>query len=252
MNTLAPSNSWNPDLYENNHAFVWQYGEPLLDLLAPKAEERILDLGCGTGQLTEKIAARGAKVIGIDQAAEMVVKARQNYPMLQFEIADARNFQFDQPFDAVFSNAALHWIKEPDAVIRSVQQSLKPGGRFVAELGGKGNVGAIVTALSSLDLNPPIANPWYFPSISEYTTRLEQQGLEVTAAMLFDRLTPLEGETGMANWLRMFVGSLWVDVPQEERSAVLQAVEDRLRPTLYCNGRWFADYRRLRVVATKI
>lgn len=138
-------NNWNAALYEDKHAFVWQYGEDLLQLLNPKQQERILDLGCGTGQLTEKIATFGAVVMGIDNAPAMISKAKQNYPHLQFDVADARNFQVEQPLDAVFSNAALHWIKEPDAVIRSVHQALKPGGRFVAEFGGKGNVQAITT-----------------------------------------------------------------------------------------------------------
>jgi trans-aconitate methyltransferase len=133
-------NNWNAALYENKHAFVWQYGEDLLQLLNPKQGERILDLGCGTGQLTEKIATFGAVVMGIDNAPAMIEKARQNYPHLRFDVADARNFQVEQPLDAVFSNAALHWIKEPDAVINCVHQALKPGGRFVAEFGGKGNV----------------------------------------------------------------------------------------------------------------
>lgn len=253
MNTPPTSACWNTSLYETNHAFVWQYGESLLEVLAPQAGERILDLGCGTGQLTDKLASRGANVVGIDNSAEMIAKARQNYPLLQFEIANAQSFQFDQPFDAVFSNAVLHWIKAPDAVISCVRQALKPGGRFVAEFGGKGNVEAIVTALSHV-LNQPdsIVNPWYFPSIGDYATRLEQRGFDVTVAVLFDRPTPLSGEAGIANWLQMFAGSLLAGVPLEERSAVIQAVEDQLRPTLYRDGGWFADYRRLRLVAFKL
>lgn len=253
MDTLSNPTCWNTSLYENNHAFVWQYGESLLDLLAPQTRERILDLGCGTGQLTDKIASRGASVVGIDNSAEMIARARQNYPTLQFEIADAQSFQFDQPFDAVFSNAVLHWIKQPDAVIGCVRQVLKPGGRFVAEFGGKGNVAAIVTALFNvLNQTSPIANPWYFPSIGDYATRLEQQGFDVTVAVLFDRPTPLAGKAGMANWLQMFADGLLSGVPQEGRSAVIQAVEEQLRPTLYRDGSWFADYRRLRVVAFKL
>lgn len=251
MNTRS-TGVWNTSLYENHYAFVWQYGESVLQLLSPQPGERILDLGCGTGQLTEKIASSGANVVGIDNSAEMIAKARQNYPNLQFEVADARHFRFDQPFDAVFSNAALHWIKEPDAVISCIQQALKPEGRFVAEFGGKGNVAAIVTALTSIEPNPPIAHPWYFPSIADYTTRLEQQGFDVSYAVLFDRPTPLQGETGLANWLQMFASSILSTVPEEERSTVVQAVEDRLRPVLYRDGQWFADYRRLRVIATKI
>lgn len=254
MNPLPTATTWNSSLYETKHAFVWQYGESLLDLLNPQAGERILDLGCGTGQLTEKIASHGVNVVGIDRSAAMIARARENYPQLQFEIADAQNFQFAEPFDAVFSNAVLHWVKEPDAVIHCIQQALKPGGRFVAELGGRGNVAAIVTALSNVlqqTLNQPIATPWYFPSIGDYATRLEQQGFDVSFAVLFDRPTPLEGETGMANWLQMFADNVLSTVPPEMRSTVIAAVETQLRPTLYRDGTWFADYRRLRLVATK-
>jgi trans-aconitate methyltransferase len=165
--------SWNTALYENKHNFVWQYGEDLLQLLNPKPEESILDLGCGTGQLTEKIALSGAEVMGIDNASAMIEKARQNYPQLKFEIADAINFQVEKPLDGVFSNAALHWILDADAVIRCIYQALKPNGRFIAEFGGKGNVQAIATALSYTLENTGIPqastlNPWYFPSIGDF------------------------------------------------------------------------------------
>ena len=171
-----PENAWNTSLYESKHAFVWQYGESLLELLSPLPGERILDLGCGTGQLTEKIAIAGAEVIGIDSAPAMIEKAQQNYPQLQFDVADARDFHFSQPFDAIFSNAVLHWISESEAVISCIHKALKSGGRFVAEFGGKGNIKAIATTLTDTlkDLGysvPLTANSWYFPSISEYSSQ---------------------------------------------------------------------------------
>lgn len=247
-------NCWNTALYESKHAFVWQHGEALLELLAPQPGERILDLGCGTGQLTQKIAMTGADVRGIDYAPAMIEKARQNYPHLQFAIADASSFQVDQPLDAVFSNAVLHWITEPDSAIHCIRQALKPGGRFVAEFGGKGNVKAIVEALySALEENGYATSqeisPWYFPSIGEYATRLEQQGFDVTYAILFERPTPLEGgNAGMANWIQMFATSFLSRLSAEQQTKVIQAVEDRLRPMLYQNGTWTADYRRIRVI----
>jgi trans-aconitate methyltransferase len=137
---MTAKTSWNANLYQDKHRFVWQYGEDLLQLLNPQAGELILDLGCGTGQLTEKISQFGAEVLGVDNSATMIEKARENYPHLRFEVADARNLQIDQPLDAVFSNATLHWIKEPEAAIASIHQALKLGGRFVAEFGGKGNI----------------------------------------------------------------------------------------------------------------
>ncbi|MFM9264167.1 class I SAM-dependent methyltransferase [Tychonema sp. BBK16] len=249
-------NSWNTALYEEQHAFVWQYGESLLKLLASQAGERILDLGCGTGQLTAKIAESGAFVHGIDSSLSMIAKARDNYSQLDFAVADARDFQVEQPLDAVFSNAVLHWIKEPDAVINCVAKSLKPGGRFVAEFGGKGNVGAIVGALlrvlSEIGCEEPESlNPWYYPSIGEYAGLLEKQGFEVSYAVLFDRPTRLEcGKFGMANWIEMFAGGFLSGLSEEVRSQVIDAVVERLRSTQYHDGNWIADYRRIRVVAT--
>jgi trans-aconitate methyltransferase len=249
--------SWNTALYEQNHAFVWEYGESLLDLLAPKAGERILDLGCGTGQLTEKIAQSGAFVQGIDSSLSMISTAQANYPHINFAAADARDFQVEDPLDAVFSNAVLHWIKQPDAVIHCVEKALRPGGRFVAEFGGKGNVGAIARALLSVlseigCSEPESLNPWYFPSIGEYALLLENQGFEVSYAVLFDRPTPLEGgSAGMVNWIEMFAGGFWSGLSQEVRSHAIHQVEERLRPALYRDGNWIADYRRLRVVALK-
>jgi trans-aconitate methyltransferase len=251
-------NQWNTSLYEGKHAFVWKYGEELLQLLSVQPEERILDLGCGTGQLTAKIADAGARVMGIDADAMMVEKARQNYPHLQFSVADARNFQVNEPFDAVFSNATLHWIPDANAVIRCIYQALKPGGRFVAEFGGKGNVKAIATALNDIIgenglRSPEQLNPWYFPSISEYATCLEQHGFEVLYAMLFDRPTILEdGDAGLGNWIRMFGDRFLSGLSVEQQSLVIHDVEQRLKPVLYQDGTWTADYRRIRVVAVKI
>jgi len=259
MNNLSiPSNYWDTSLYEDKHAFVWQYGEDLLKLLNPMPGETILDLGCGTGQLTEKIALAGAEVIGIDYAPEMVEKARQNYPHLRFDVADARKFQVEQPLDAVFSNAALHWIKEADAAIASIHQALKPGGRFVAEFGGRGNIEAIVKALYSAlaAIGIPktqVANPWYFPSIGEYATRLEQQGFDVIYATLFARPTPLtQGEATMANWIQMFANTFLAELSADQQMQVIRAVEEYLKPTLYQQGIWTADYQRIRVVAIKL
>lgn len=249
--------SWNSALYEQNHAFVWQYGESLLELLAPQAGERILDLGCGTGQLTEKIAQSGAFVQGIDSSLSMISTAKANYPHISFAAADARDFQVEVPLDAVFSNAVLHWVKQPDAAIDCVEKALRPGGRFVAEFGGKGNVGAIARALlsvlSEIGLKEPESlNPWYFPSIGEYALLLEKHGFDVGYAVLFDRPTPLEGgSAGMVNWIEMFAGEFFSGLPDEVRSRAILAVEECLRPTLYRDGNWIADYRRIRVVAVK-
>ncbi|ODH01887.1 methyltransferase type 11 [Nostoc sp. KVJ20] len=257
MNNISTSNYWDTSLYQDKHAFVWQYGEDLLQLLNPQPGESILDLGCGTGQLTEKIAQSQAEVMGVDYASAMIEKARENYPHLRFEVADARNFQVDKPLDAVFSNAVLHWVKEADSAIASIHQSLKPGGRFVAEFGGKGNVLAIATALSNaleaINIPAQALNPWYFPSIGEYATLLEQQGFDVIYSTLFARPTPLaEGEAGMANWIQMFASSFLAALSDEQQIQVIRVVEEYLKPTLYQQGTWTADYRRIRIVAIKL
>ena len=248
--------SWDTTLYEDKHAFVWQYGEALLELLSAKAGERILDLGCGTGQLTEKIAQTGAIATGIDYSPDMIEKAKQNYPHLQFNVADARNFQVTEPLDAVFSNAALHWINEPEAVINSIWKALKPGGRFVAEFGGKGNVNAIINALNNVleefgYPSPEKTNPWYYPSIGEYAKLLENKGFEVVYAVLFDRPTPLEGNAGIANWVQMFGSYFLSKLSAEQQNNTIQAVQNCLQPILYRDGIWYADYRIIRVLAIK-
>jgi trans-aconitate methyltransferase len=246
---IMSKNTWNAGLYEDKHSFVWQYSEDLIELLSPQKSEFILDLGCGTGQLTQQIATVGAEVMGIDYAPTMIEQAEKNYPNLKFTVADARNFEFSQLFDAIFSNAALHWVTEPEAAINCIWKALKPGGRFVAEFGGKGNVQSIVEALESgLQIKQ---NLWYFPSIAEYATLLEQQGFCVTYAKLFERPTPLDGEAGMANWMQMFCSNLFSEVPPNQQNKVIQEVEQCLRPRLYRDNVWFADYKRIRVMAIK-
>jgi trans-aconitate methyltransferase len=251
---------WDANLYEAHYSFVWERGRGVLQLLAPQAGERILDLGCGTGHLSAQIAETGARVVGIDSSEEMISEARRKYPQVEFGVADARSFRFEQPFDAVFSNAVLHWVREADLVIESAWKALRPGGRYVIEMGGKGNVRKIEVALTAAyqrfsSPSPPglgDPNPWYYPSIGEYSGLLERQGFEVSFAALFDRPTPLEnGEEGLRNWIRMFGGTFLKDVPEREHQEFLRYVESETRPSLFRDGGWVADYRRLRLVAVK-
>ena len=249
--------SWDPGLYEEKHAFVWKSAADLVELLAPKAGERVLDLGCGTGRLTAEIAGRGCEVEGIDSAVEMIDEARRRYPTLTFRVADALSMEYTPAFDAVFSNAALHWIRPPERVARRVWEALRPGGRFVAELGAKGNVKAIVQAITLAVTafspeRPSFEHPWYFPSMGEYATLLEQQGFLVTYATVFDRPTPLEaGRQGLRNWMAMFAGGLLKGLSDKDRSSAMGVVEERLAPTHYRDGAWVVDYRRIRVAAVK-
>lgn len=257
MSMKSDSQHWDPNLYQSSHAFVWQKAADLLELLAPQAGERILDLGCGTGQLTAQITERGAAVVGIDRSAEMIDQARRNFARLRFDVADATMFTVDAPFDAVFSNATLHWVKPPEAAAARIFAALRPGGRFVAEFGGRGNVRRISEALrvamrdvAGEDFDR--LSPWFYPSVGEYASILERLGFDVTFATLFDRPTPLEnGEAGLADWLRMFAGLLLGAVDAEKRQAVIDAACEHARADLYREGRWTADYRRLRIVAKR-
>jgi trans-aconitate methyltransferase len=242
--------SWDTELYEARHNFVWRLGEGVVELLRPQAGERILDLGCGPGQLTKKIAESGADVMGLDASPEMIGQARQNYPELRFVLRDAAAMQFENEFDAVFSNAALHWMLDPAAVVRGVARALRTGGRFVAEMGGKGNIQTIVTAIHGVvsKYRPIPASRQYYPSVSEYASILEANGLEVRMAQLFDRPTPLEGDTGMENWIRQFKMYYFEGLP----AAVVSEVVADLRGKLLNEDGWYADYRRLRFEAVRI
>lgn len=248
---------WDPALYDSKHSFVWKYGRELIELLAPRTGERVLDLGCGTGHLTHQIALTGAEVTGLDLSPAMIEQARRNYPELEFVQADAAAFEFARPFDAVFSNAALHWVTQPEAVVECVARALQPGGRFAAEFGGKGNIGAIRQAISQALRAPGIArnqewNPWYYPSIGEYAGLLERQGLAVRYATVFDRPTALEeGERGLRIWLEMFATSLLETLSPEQKESLIRHVEDLLRPTQFRDGAWYADYSRIRVLARR-
>lgn len=243
---------WDSALYDDRHSFVWKSAADLVQLLNPLPGERILDLGCGTAHLTAQIAARGAEVIGLDSSASMIAQARQNYPKLKFLLADARSFRLDEPCDAVFSNAVLHWIPDASPVIASVARALKPGGRFVLEMGAKGNIARIAAALASVmeEAGLPARNPWFYPAAGQYATLLEEAGFEVEALWTFDRWTQLEHpEKGLREWLEMFTGRLFEGVSAKDRQGMIAHIESRLRDTLWRDGHWWADYKRLRVVA---
>jgi trans-aconitate methyltransferase len=253
----ASEKTWNTALYDGKNAFVWKHGAGVVELLDPQPGERILDLGCGTGHLTNQIASAGATVIGLDKSKSMIEEARRLYPDLRFEICDATDLSIEEEFDAVFSNAAIHWMKDQESVARGVRNALKPGGRFVAEFGGKGNIRAIRTALTEAveaageAINAePFAR--YYPTVGEYATLLESQGFRVTFAKHFDRPTKLdEGEKGLRNWLFTFADNIVEALPDNKREDVIAQVEQKLRSLLFREGNWFADYRRLRIVAIK-
>jgi trans-aconitate 2-methyltransferase len=251
----APRQKWDAELYEGRHSFVWHFGESLVELLDPKPGERILDLGCGPGQLTQRIAEHGASVVGLDAAPEMIGQARQNYPQLHFILQDAAHMTLEDEFDAIFSNAALHWMPQAEPVAAGMYRALRKGGRLVAEFGGFGNVRNIESAVNEVIQRRAGAPPSYrrfYPSVGRYAGILESVGFEVRFAHLFDRPTPLEGEAGMENWIRQFSGFYFDVLPPEERSAAIKEAAEIVRPVLYGNNGWFADYRRLRIIAVKL
>jgi trans-aconitate methyltransferase len=248
---------WDAAGYDRSFSFVARLGEDLIDLLDPQPGERVLDLGCGTGGLSAKIAARGAQVIGLDRDAAMVARAREACPTLTFVEADGADFRLAEPVDAVFSNAALHWMLKPDAVLACLKRALRPGGRLIAELGGAGNCDTVLAALHAAleDACLPagrVRSPWYFPDPAEYRAKLEAHGFKVRVMHHFERPTPLDGGTGgLAAWLTMFAASFLEQVAPELRPGVIEGTVGRAAPLLYRDGQWRVDYWRLRVAAER-
>lgn len=246
---------WNAALYQAKHAFVFQYGESVVELLAPQRGERILDVGCGTGDLTARIHAAGAEVVGLDSSAAMIAAAQQRFSQLEWVVGDAADFTFAQPFDAIFSNAALHWVKNAEGAVICMARALKPRGRLVIEMGGRGNIAQLTAAISAAVLAATGAiaeHGRHYPSIAEYSALLEKHGLEVSSAQLFARPTPLaDGELGLRNWINQFEQAVLKDFSTQQRAAIAEHAERALRDVLFIDGQWVADYKRLRIVAHK-
>ena len=249
---MSTPQTWSPERYEKNARFVSDLGAPVVELLAPRPGEHILDVGCGDGVLTEKLTALGCEVVGVDSSVEQVAGARARG--LDCRVASGEDLPFTNEFDAVFSNAALHWMRRPDAVIAGVRRALKPGGRFVVEMGGHGCVAAIIAALTAAlarrGLDAARCNPWYFPTVEDYGARLAAHGFTVESIALFPRPTPLPGD--VVGWLETFAESFTAPLPAPDRPAFLAEVRDALRPVLSdADGNWTADYVRLRFAARR-
>lgn len=252
---MAITHTWNSDSYDRSFSFVWKMAEKVFALLDPQPSEMILDLGCGTGHLTKRIADVGANVYGLDSSSEMLVKAREAYPDITFIQTDAQNFTLNERFDAVFSNAALHWMSDAEGVVTSVSRILKPGGRFVAEFAGRGNVGKIFGQLDHIleemgKRVEPDVNPRFTPTIAEYSSLLEKHGLETIFATMTERPTPLEGgEIGLRMWLDQFAKAYYDELDPEQKAILYQRMEDALYSDLHRDGVWIADYRRIQFKA---
>lgn len=242
---------WNPEQYAKNARFVSDLAMPVVEWLSPQAGESILDLGCGDGALTIKLAELGCHMVGVDASDEMVLATRALG--LEAQVMDGHSLTFKNEFDAVFSNAALHWMKNPKRVTDGVWRALKPGGRFVAEFGGFGNVATIVNAIEAALLSrhgTAVAGPWYFPRQFEYKWLLETSGFKVDKIELIPRPTVLPGDVGA--WLETFAQSYTSALPVAARKHFIAEVVESLRPVLCdADGNWTADYIRLRFIATK-
>ena len=244
---------WDADRYQRQFGYVSAMAGDLVELLDPRSGETVLDLGCGTGELAERIAATGARVWALDGDPAMVAAARERLGPERVLLADGHDFRPPEPVDAVFSNAALHWMPRPAEVIARVRAALRPGGRFVAEMGGAGNIAAILGAFAAAAAEaglPAPPNPWYFPTPGRYATLLEAGGFRVARMEHFPRPTPLEGgEAALADWLAMFGRSLTAAVPADVLPRVVSRTSELAAPRLRHDGRWVADYWRLRFVA---
>src|SRR5579863_3080603 len=244
--------TWDPQAYEQNGAFVHGLAGGVLEWLNAQMGEYILDLGCGDGQLTQRIAASGAHVLGVDASPSMVEAARERG--IEAEQANAEMLPFrDGTFDAVFSNAALHWVRDQDAMQAQVHRVLRTGGRFVAEMGGHGNIAAIQVALRAVldrhgygDREDGVN---YYPTPESYAARLKRHGFRVEHMALIPRPTKL-AENGMEGWLRTFRRGVLDGLPEDAREAVVRETTELLAPALRDEaGNWIADYVRLRFVA---
>jgi trans-aconitate methyltransferase len=256
------NNAWDAGEYDSSFGFVTRHGDALVEVLHPRPGERVLDLGCGTGHHAAVIASRGAAVVGMDLDDSMLAKARQEYPGVRFVKADATDFELgdlgvDDPFDACMSNAALHWMTPQEAALRNVRAVLAEGGRFVAEMGGDGNITALDAALRGALAEQGLAGIEvvrnHFPTIGQQSALLEAAGFRVEQASWFRRPTPLEPGSTPSGWIQHFRAAAWAQVPPPRRPALAARVDElALAAGLRDSGRWMADYCRLRFVAVAL
>lgn len=248
------NNAWAADDYRSSFGFVTSYGDSVFELLDARPGERVLDLGCGTGEHAAALAAQGVDVVGVDASASMLEIARRAFPHVTFVEVDA---VIDAPmlglFDAVVSNAALHWMSPQESALAYVRDCLSPGGRFVAEMGGHGNVQIVRDifrqALHDCGLGGLEIQENWFPTIPQQSALLEETGFEVTQMVLIDRPTPLTPGSTPADWCAHFRARTWEQVPVQQRPRLREVIDQLAEPLLHGPDGWWVDYRRLRFIA---
>lgn len=248
---------WDAEKYTSEFSFVHQYGNSVMDLIDADKTSTVLDLGCGNGALTKALQEKGYAVKGMDASGELLRIARKNYPDIEFVQGDATHFECSEPFDVIFSNAVFHWIdkERQQDMLQCIYNALKKDGQLVFEFGGYGNNQRIHSALAMIfsEHGYCYKMPFYFPTISEYTALLENNGFRVKYAILFDRLTELKGENGLKDWINMFIKTPFSVVgAEQERETIIDQAVDVLRNDLYIGDKWYADYVRIRIKAIRL
>lgn len=243
---------WNTDLYDSKHNFVAEYGKGLLEFVPRNDNQNILDLGCGTGVLTAKLADLGEKVIGVDSSENMIRKAYRQYPDIEFKVCDALALPFSDEFDVVFSNAVFHWINDHNALLCNIHKVLKKNGLLVCEFGANGNIATIENAFAQVcgELGYEYNPKFNFPTSENFADLLQKNGFIIDKVYDYDRPTPLkDNENGLSNWMKQFFASELELIPEKIQVEIFKKVEDLTKDTLWNGREWVADYRRLRAIA---
>ena len=245
---------WNADGYSKDFSFVPQYGLGAMSMV-DEGSGIAVDLGCGNGALTEELAKKGYRAIGVDASPEMLALARRDHPGTEFVLADALDFTLEEKADVIFSNSVIHWIDrdKQEALARNISAQMKKGGMFVCEFGGYLCAESIHSTLEKIFAERGMTYPrtFYFPTIGEHATLLEKAGLRVLFARTFPRPTPQKSAHGVIDWINMFVKKPFEGMSDEMRDRITAEAEERLRPTQFIDGTWYVDYTRIQFKAVK-
>lgn len=237
----STQHKWNPEDYEKHSSAQEKWADALISGLKLKGDEHILDIGCGDGKITVKMAARvpDGYVLGIDSSQDMIDFARKRFPPsqyadLRFELGDALSLDFDQEFDLITSFACLHWIKDHLSVLRGVQHSLRPGGRLLFQCGGRGNAGELMALTEELIRESIWSRyfqgfrfPYYFYGTEGYHAWLEQAGLEEIRVELIPKEMVQQGKTGLEGWIRTTWHPVIERIPEDLKQQFVSEMADR-------------------------